>query len=91
MPTATSRFTTKRCAQKWEFSPNLYLFTDIAFNQRDYDLAALSDGINRSSTGQRYRAGVSFGDIGEILRGDISLGYGRQTPNSPELESSTAC
>jgi hypothetical protein len=70
---------------KWEFSPNLYVFSDIAFNQRDYDLAALSDGINRSSTGQRYRAGVSFGDTGEILRGDISLGYGRQTPNSPEL------
>jgi hypothetical protein len=70
---------------KWEFSPNLYAFSDIAFNQRDYDLAAQSDGINRTSTGQRYRAGVSFGDTGEILRGDISLGYGRQTPNSPEL------
>jgi hypothetical protein len=68
-----------------EFAPNLYFFSDIAFNQRDYDLAAQSDGINRSSTGQRYRAGVSFGDSGEILRGDISLGYGRQTPNSPEL------
>ena len=25
---------------KWEFSPNLYAFSDIAFNQRDYDLAA---------------------------------------------------
>ena len=71
---------------KWEFSPYLYAFSDIAFNQRDYDLAAFSDGINRSSTGERYRVGVSFGEISEILRGNFSLGYGRQTPNSPELE-----
>ena len=28
---------------------------------------------------------MSFGDIGQILRGSISLGYGRQTPDSPEL------
>ena len=71
---------------KWEFSPYLYAFSDIAFNQRDYGLAAFSDGINRSSTGERYRVGVSFGEISEILRGTFSLGYGRQTPNSSELE-----
>jgi hypothetical protein len=71
---------------KWEFSPYLYAFSDIAFNQRDYDIPAFSDGILRSSTGERYRVGVSFGEISEILRGSISLGYGRQTPNSPELE-----
>lgn len=71
---------------KWEFSPYLFLFSDIAINQRDYDVAAFSDGILRSSTGQRYRVGVSFGDVSEILRGNISLGYGRQTPNSQELE-----
>ncbi len=70
---------------KWEFSPYLFLFSDISLNQRDYDVAATSDGILRSSTGERYRVGVSFGEIGEILRGDISLGYGRQTPNSREL------
>jgi hypothetical protein len=71
---------------KWEFSPYLYAFSDIAFNQRDYDTPAFSDGILRSSTGERYRVGVSFGEVSEILRGTFSLGYGRQTPNSPELE-----
>jgi hypothetical protein len=71
---------------KWEFSPYLFLFSDIAFNQRDYEIPAFSDGIIRSSTGQRYRVGLSFGDIGEYLRGNISLGYGRQTPNSQELQ-----
>lgn len=71
---------------KWEFSPYLFVFSDIAFNQRNYDIPAYTDGIFRSSTGQRYRVGLSFGDIGEYLRGDISLGYGRQTPNSRELD-----
>ena len=71
---------------KWEFSPYLYAFSDIAFNQRDYDIPAFSDGIIRSSTGERYRVGVSFGEVSEILRGTFSLGYGRQTPDSSELE-----
>jgi len=71
---------------RWEFSPYLFAFSDIAINQRDYDVAAFSDGILRSSRGERYRVGLSFGEVGEILRGTISLGYGRQTPNSPELQ-----
>lgn len=70
----------------WEFSPTFFLFSDVAINQRDYGIAAFSDGINRSSTGQRYRVGVSFGDTGAYLRGDVSLGYGRQTPDSRLLE-----
>lgn len=63
---------------RWEFSPYLFAFADIAFNQRDYNIAAFTDGILRSSTGERYRAGVSFGDVSQILRGTISLGYGHQ-------------
>ena len=70
---------------RWEFSPYLFAFADIAFNQRDYDVPADTDGVMRSSTGQAYRAGLSFGDVSQILRGTISLGYGEQTPNSPEL------
>ena len=70
---------------KWEFSPYLFAFADIAFNQRDYSIPAYTDGILRTSTGQRYRFGVSFGDAGEILRGNISLGYGQQTPDNQEL------
>ncbi len=38
-------------------------------------------------TASRYRFGVSFGDTGQILRGDISLGYGIQTPESALLHS----
>ena len=71
---------------KWEFSPYLFAFADIAINQRDYTIPAFTDGIIRSSTGERYRLGVSFGEVSQILRGNISLGYGRQTPDSRELE-----
>jgi hypothetical protein len=71
---------------QWEFTPTLALFTDIAFNQRDYKIPAFTDGIIRSSTGERYRVGVSFGNLGAFLRGEVSLGYGRQTPDSPLLE-----
>lgn len=70
---------------KWEFKPTLFVFTDVAVNQRDYSIAAFTDGINRTSTGERYRAGVSFGKTGEFLRGEVSLGYGRQRPDSPQL------
>jgi len=71
---------------KWEFKPTLFLFGDVAVNQRDYSIAAFTDGINRTSTGERYRVGVSFGKTGEFLRGEVSLGYGRQTPDSPQLQ-----
>jgi hypothetical protein len=71
---------------QWEFTPTFFLFSDFAFNQRDYSIPAFTDGIIRSSTGERYRAGVSFGDVGEILRGEVSLGYGRQTPDAQQLE-----
>ncbi|CAN1722886.1 polysaccharide biosynthesis protein VpsM [Hyphomicrobium sp. 1Nfss2.1] len=62
----------------WEFSPYLFAFADISFNQRDYKIPTFSDGILRSSTGERYRFGVSFGDVSQVLRGTISLGYAHQ-------------
>lgn len=71
---------------KWEFSPYLFVFSDIALNQRYYQIPAFTDGLIRSSTGERYRVGVSFGEVSEILRGEVSLGYGLQTPNNHELE-----
>jgi hypothetical protein len=70
---------------RWEFSPYLFAFTDISFNQRDYSLATFTDGILRSSTGERYRAGVSFGDVSQVLRGNVSLGYGHQVLDNHEL------
>ena len=70
----------------WEFKPTLSAFTEVAINQRDYDTAAATDGLNRSSDGERYRVGVSFGNTGQILRGEVSLGYGVQTPDDSRLK-----
>jgi hypothetical protein len=69
----------------WEFKPSFGLFGEVAFNQRDYDVAAASDGLFRSSNGERYRVGLQFGNTGQILRGEIALGYGVQRPDAAEL------
>ncbi len=62
----------------WSFKPTLALFTEAAFNTVEYKAAA-SDAIERDSTGERYRLGVSFGNTSQILRGEASIGHGRQT------------
>ena len=72
---------------KWEFSPYLFAFADIAFNQREYDHCRPSATASSAARpASAIRLGVSFGEISQILRGNISLGYGRQTPDSRELE-----
>lgn len=70
----------------WEFKPTFSAFTEVEVNQRNYDNVARSDLINRSSNGERYRAGVSFGNTGQILRGEVSLGYGVQKPDDSRLK-----
>jgi len=70
----------------WEFKPTLSAFTEVAVNQRNYGQVAQTDLISRSSDGQRYRFGLSFGNTGRILRGEISLGYGVQTPDDHRLK-----
>ncbi len=69
----------------WELKPTLSVFSEVAVNQREYERAAQSDLIRRDSTGERYRVGLSFGNTGQILRGEISLGYGVQRPDDPRL------
>lgn len=69
----------------WEFKPTLSAFTEVAVNQREYDQAAGTDLINRSSDGQRYRVGVAFGNTGQILRGEVAVGYGLQSPDDSRL------
>lgn len=69
----------------WELKPTLSVFSEVAVNQRAYERAAASDGIRRDSTGERYRAGLSFGSTGRIVRGEISLGYGVQHPDDARL------
>lgn len=70
----------------YELKPTLSVFSEVEFDQRQHQAAA-SDGIKRDSTGERYRAGVSFGQTGQILRGDVSVGYGVQRPDDFRLSN----
>jgi len=78
--------TTETVRATWEFKPTLFGFTEVEVNQRRYETVAQSDGIGRDSDGQRYRVGLGFGETGQILRGEIAVGYGRQTPLDKRLE-----
>ena len=69
----------------WELKPALLAFAEAAFNWRAYDEAPSSDGIRRDSSGERVRLGISFGNSGEILRGEASIGYGTQRPDDSRL------
>lgn len=69
----------------WELKPSFAVFAEAEANQRAFDAAALSDGIRRSSEGERYRLGIDFGATGTTLRGEASLGWGRQTPDDGRL------
>lgn len=79
------RQTEQAARATWEFKPTFSVFTEVAVNQRDYDGVATSDLISRSSDGERYRVGVSFGNTSQILRGEASLGYGVQSPDDSRL------
>lgn len=60
------------------------VFVDTALREREYAVAA-GDGFLRSSTSERYRMGVLFSPMGSTLRGEISLGWGQQTPRDGRL------
>lgn len=60
------------------------VFGEVAHRARDYNVAA-SDGFLRSSTSDRYRMGVTFSPLGAVWRGEISVGYGNQTPKAAGL------
>ena len=69
----------------WEFKPTLSTFAEVGFVQREFGAPAQSDNIQRDSTGERYRVGIDFGDTGEIVRGEISVGYGIERPDVAQL------
>lgn len=71
---------------QWEFKPTLAVFAESAFNTRDHR-AASADGIERDSTGERHRVGVTFGNSDRLLRGEIAVGYGRQAPDDSRLSA----
>ncbi len=61
----------------WEFRPTFSVFGEVEGNDRAYEAASRTDGRLRNAHGLRLRTGLSFGETGEYLRGDVSVGYGR--------------
>jgi hypothetical protein len=68
----------------WDFGGGFGVFVETAIDDRSYHTPP-ADGISRSSTGEQYRAGVSFAPLGNTVRGEVSLGWGRQRPNVAQL------
>jgi hypothetical protein len=75
---------------RWELKPTFSIFAETGLDQRRYEVAAVSDGLLRNSDGERYRLGIDFGSTGQILRGEASLGFGRQTPDDARLSDVNA-
>jgi hypothetical protein len=74
----------------WELKPTFSVFSEVEINQRQFEAPAQGDLIQRDSTGTRTRVGIDFGTTGEILRGEVSVGYGTQTPDDARLDEVTA-
>ncbi len=70
----------------WEFKPTLTVFTEAELIQRDFNTVAFSDQIGRDSDGGRYVVGIDFGTTSQILRGEISLGYGIQNLRASQFD-----
>jgi hypothetical protein len=68
----------------WNFSPALGVFAEAAFNSQAYR-ASPADGISRDSTGDKTRLGLSFGNTGQVWRGEIAVGYGHQNARDGRL------
>jgi hypothetical protein len=82
------RETSEAVRATYEFKPTLSPFSEVELVQREH-AAPSADGITRSSTGQRYRVGLSFGQTGKILRGEVSVGYGVQNSRNAALPDVT--
>lgn len=82
--------TTETARASWEFKPTLSAFSEGTLVQREHQAPASSDRLWRNSDGERFRAGLSFGETGAYLRGEASLGWGRQRPDDVRLRDTDA-
>jgi hypothetical protein len=68
----------------WALNRKVDVFAETAVNDREFHVAP-ADGILRSSHGERYRVGVAFVPWDARVRGEVSVGWGRQRPNDGRL------
>lgn len=83
----TDRSYTQRDAAvraSWAVTERVDVFAETALVDREF-YAPPADGILRTSHGQRYRVGISFGHWDATVRGEVSAGWGRQRPDNSQL------
>jgi hypothetical protein len=68
----------------WAANQKVELFVETASNDREFHVAP-ADGILRSSRGERYRVGVGFRPWDATVRGEVSVGWGGQSPDDARL------
>lgn len=85
-----NRETEQAIRAAWRFKPTLSAFTEVTLTQTETGAPSSNDGISRSADDRRVRAGLDFGSTGQILRGEISIGYGHQSPDDARLSDTHA-
>jgi hypothetical protein len=85
-----STITTEAVRARWELKPSFSVFTEVELDQRSFEAAPAGDRILRDSDGVYSRTGLDFGSTSQTLRGEVSLGVGRQAPDNKRLSETTA-
>lgn len=69
---------------RYDLKSAVGVFAETGLVQRSYE-AAPADGLKRDSQGERVRVGLVFLPEHRHLRGEASLGWGRQSPSDQGL------
>jgi hypothetical protein len=69
----------------YELTPGAKPFTEVAVDQRHYDLAVDAGGVNRDSRGLIAKAGTTF-EYSRILTGEVAAGYLVREFKDPTLQ-----
>ncbi|MBI1180266.1 MAG: outer membrane beta-barrel protein [Alphaproteobacteria bacterium] len=68
----------------YEFSPGYSVYTEFAYNWRNFDDRVDDLGVNRDSHGFEFTGGVDF-ELTDLLVGSVYGGYMEQHPDDPSL------
>ncbi len=71
---------------EYALSPDTALLAQVSGNEREYELAPPRAAFDRNSTGSSYMVGVNT-DIGNLVRGEIAVGYLQQNYDDGRLAS----
>ena len=80
----TNTLFSARLRAGYEVTPSLTPFAEGEVSRRVYDRPVDNDGLQRSSTGLAYRAGVAL-DRDPLLTGEIAVGYAQEDFDDPSL------